>query len=187
MKNTIIKSQIKDIAQIMSGVYLPIVPNGEIAYLQVKDYLNPNPAKTAARVASTKRTEGNLLKKNDMLFASKGATYLSAIYNEEEPAVASTIFFVIRIANDIILPEYLCWYFNQQSTQSYFKTLQMGSVTPLIHKDSVEELHIPIPNKETQAKIVEASRMVEYEYQLRTQIACKRKRILDKILMNIIK
>ena len=183
MKNT----TIKNIASVTSGLFLPVVPSGEVAYLQVNDFSNPNAVAMASKTLATKRTETNMLHKGNILFACKGATYLSVVYNSDIQAVASTAFFVLRLRDANICPDYLCWFLNQPSIQAYFKYSQIGSNTPLIRKPIVEELEIPIVDMDIQIKIVEISKLAEQKRSLIQEISRKKQMILDQTLMNIIK
>lgn len=106
------KLKLKDIANIFSGIYERTDPNGDIIYLQTKDCSDSIVTKYASRVFPTSKTQKNLLQYYDILFACKGTNYLCLTYKQEEDAVASTSFFVIRVKSDKVLPEYLCWFYD---------------------------------------------------------------------------
>lgn len=178
--------KICEIANVSSGLYLQTIPDGEVAYLQVKDYSHQEPVKTAFKVAATKRTSANLLRKGDVLFAGKGASYLSAVFDEDIPAVASTSLFVIRITSAAICPEYLCWFLRQRQTQSYFKTFQTCTVTPLIRKSDIEELEVVVPEMNVQDKVVKTALLAERAYQLRIEIAQKEQFKAEQLIMQLI-
>lgn len=86
------KIYLKDLAEILSGVYEKTDPDGEIAYLQTKDCTDAVIIKYASRVLLTAKMQKNLLQEGDILFASKGVNYLSVVFREQEKAVASTSF-----------------------------------------------------------------------------------------------
>ena len=75
------KVKLRDIADIFSGVYAKGTPTGEVACLQVKDLFMPSPETTATRIELTPKLYNYILKKGDLLFAGKGATYLCEIFN----------------------------------------------------------------------------------------------------------
>lgn len=178
------KIYLKDIADILSGIYEKTAPEGEVVYLQTKDCTDRVVMKFASHIIQTPKIQKNLLQEGDILFASKGVNYLSVVFRENEKAVASTSFFVIRLNSTAVTPEYICWFLRQPSVEAYFKTHQVGSATPLIHKPAVENLEIPIPSLETQNIIVNIACLSQRETELQQKIIEKKKTIIQQLLMN---
>lgn len=178
------KRYLKEIANVLSGIYIKGNPTGKIACLQVKDLLMSSPETTASRIEYTPKIESYMLKKGDLLFAGKGTTYLCKVFNLDIPAVPSTTLYSIRLHSNIVSPEYLCWYLNHPSVVAAFKTIQAGTGTPLIHKPALENLEIIIPNQETQRLIVELSSLQKREKEILEAIAEKRMQITNQILIN---
>ena len=181
------KVRLKNVAEILSGVYLKGSPNGEIACLQVKDLLMPSPETTATRIDYVPKLDNYMLKKGDILFAGKGTTYLCAVFNFDLPAVPSTTLYSIRLHSSIISSDYLCWYLNHPSVVAAIKTAQAGTGTPLIHKPTLENLEIIIPDQETQRLIVELSTLQKREKEILEAIAEKRMQVTNQILINELK
>lgn len=181
------KTHLRNLAEILSGVYEKTDPDGEIAYLQTKDCTDEVIIKYASRVLLTAKMQKNLLQEGDILFASKGVNYLSVVFREQEKAVASTSFFVIRLKSPVVTPEYLCWFLRQPSIKAYFKSNQAGSATPLIHKPAVENLEIPVPSLEEQKTIVAIARLSKRAMELQQAIIEKKQTIVQQLLMNKIK
>lgn len=173
-----------DIAEVFSGVYAKSNPAGEIVCLQVKDLLMQSPETTATRIDITPKLLDYIIKKGDLLFAGKGMTYLCKVFDLDIKAVPSTTLFSIRLHNNDILPEYLCWYLNHPNVVAVIKSAQAGSVTPLIHKPTIENLKIIIPDMEMQKRIVGLSDLQKREEQLLKKIAEKRVQITNQILFN---
>lgn len=181
------KIYLKEVAEVLSGVYEKTDPDGEITYLQTKDCTDTIVTRHASRVFQTSKMHKNLLHEGDILFTSKGVNYLSVVFREQEKAVASTSFFVIRLKSPIVTPEYLCWFLRQPSVEAYFKTYQVGSATPLIHKPAVENLEIPIPSLTEQNIIVKIADLSQREKELQHAIIEKKHIIMQRLLMNKIK
>lgn len=181
------KVRLQEVAEILSGVYLKGSPNGGIACLQVKDLLMPSPETTATRIDYVPKLDNYLLKKGDILFAGKGTTYLCVVFNLDLPAVPSTTLYSIRLHSSIISPDYLCWYLNHPSVVAAIKTAQAGTGTPLIHKPTLENLEIIIPDQETQRLIVELSTLQKREKEILEAIAEKRMQVTNQILINELK
>lgn len=181
------KTYLKDIAEIISGVYEKTDPDGDIAYIQTKDCTDTVITKYASKVSQTPKMQKNLLQEGDILFAAKGGNYSSVIFREQEKAVASTSFFVIRLKSSAVTPDYLCWFLRQPYVMAYFKTYQAGSAAQLIHKPAVENLEIPVPTLAEQKIIIEISYLSQREKELQLAIIEKRQNIIQQLLMNKIK
>ena len=182
--NTNIRKKISEIAEVISGVYLQTAPYGEVTYLQIKDLLSESPEKTASKVTLSPKNERYLLAKGDLLFAGKGTTYLCKVFDLDIPAIASTTLYIIRLTSKDILADYLCWYLNQPSVMAMMKAQQVGTGTPLIHKQVVEDFEIPVPDLDTQQRIVELARLQAKEKELYQAIAEKRQLITNQLIMN---
>jgi restriction endonuclease S subunit len=178
------KKRISEIAEVASGVYLLTKPYGNIPYLQIKDILSEAPEKTASKVVLSGKNERYLLAKGNLLFAGKGTTYLCKVFDLDIPAIASTTLYIIRLTSKGILPDYLCWYLNQPNVMAMMKTQQVGTGTPLIHKQVVEDFEIPVPDLETQQRIVELAKLQAKEKELYRAIAEKRQLITNQLIMN---
>ena len=152
--------------------------------MQIKDLLFESPEKTASKVILSPKNERYLLAKGDLLFAGKGTTYLCKLFDLDIPAIASTTLYIIRLTSKDILPDYLCYYLNQPSVMAMMKAQQVGTSTPLIHKQVVEDFEIPIPDLETQQCIVELAKLQVREKELYQAIAEKRQLITSQLIMN---
>ena len=183
-KNTKSKTILSEVAEVISGVFLPATPYGDVSYLQIKDLLFESPEKTASKVILSPKNERYLLAKGDLLFAGKGTTYLCKLFDLDIPAIASTTLYIIRLTSKDILPDYLCYYLNQPSVMAMMKAQQVGTSTPLIHKQVVEDFEIPIPDLETQQCIVELAKLQVREKELYQAIAEKRQLITSQFIMN---
>ena len=183
-RHTKTKVRLQNIAKLSSGIYLKGSPAGNIACLQVKDLLMPSPETTATRIENIPKLDNYLLRKGDLLFAGKGTTYLCKVFDLNIPAVPSTTLYSIRLHSNLVSPEYLCWYLNHPSVIATIKTSQAGSGTPLIHKPTLENLEIIIPDQKTQQMIVELSSLQKREKEILEAIAEKRMQITNQILIN---
>lgn len=181
---TNIKRKISEIAEVFSGVYLQASPYGEVAYLQMKDFSSKSVEESALKVSLSPKSKRSLLKKGDLLFAGKGTTYLCKVFDLDIHAIASTIFYVIRLSDSGILPDYLCWYLNHPNTEAFIKAQQVGSGTPLIRKQILENLEIAVPDLKTQQQIVELARLQQKEKALLKALAEKREQLTNQLIMN---
>lgn len=187
------KTVLKHITNIQTGVFAKPIKEGEIVYLQAKHFdengqlisiLHPD---LLAESISGK----HLLQSGDVLFAAKGTKNFAAWYESKNlPAVASTSFFVIRLkenAVDKVLPEYLAWYINQPVSQKFLKGNAMGTSIVSISKSVLEELEISIPDLQTQKAILIISYLRISEKKLQQQIETLREKQIQQQIFNTLK
>lgn len=174
--------KLKEIANILSGVYLRPSPSGEIAYLQVSDLQGSPSERTTLKVDFVPKLSQYLLQKGDILFAGKGTKYLCQTFKLDIQAVPSTTLYIIRPKTKQVLPEYLCWFLNLPQTETTIKATQVGSSIPLIHKSSLEELEVPLPDFASQSRTLEIAALQQREQELLAAIAEKRTQVTNQII-----
>jgi len=187
-----LKTTLKHIASIQTGVFAKPVPNGEVIYLQAKHFDEGGQISTELHpdLMTDTISERHLLRQGDVLFAAKGTKNFAAVFNIIEPAVASTSFFVIRLENEYrhrILPEFLAWLMNHPVAQAYLKGQAMGSSIASISKGVLEELEVSAPNIVTQEIILQISNLRNKEIQLKQQIDVLKNKQIQQIINNAIK
>lgn len=180
------KCKIKNIAKILSGVYLRPSPSGKITYLQASDLQMSPSEKTTLKVDFVPKLSRYMLQQGDILFAGKGTKYLCQTFNLNIQAVPSTTLYIIRPDRKQVLPEYLCWFLNLPQTETTIKATQVGSSMPMIPKSALEELEVPVPDLATQSHILEIANLQQREQQLLSAIAEKRTQITNQILYKFI-
>lgn len=167
------KTIIKDIAHIQTGLFAKPSGMGELVYLQSKHFdengqlhvvLHPD-------LLAGGISEKHLLQDGDVLFAAKGTKNFAAVFeNHNEPAVASTSFFVIRPTDEKVLPNYLAWFLNNHNTQTQLKAQAIGTSIPSISKQVIENLEITLPSIETQKAILQIAKLRNQEKSLKQEI-----------------
>lgn len=184
------KTLVKDITNIQTGLFAKPAGIGELVYLQSKHFdefgqlhsvLHPDlPAEGIS--------EKHLLKDGDVLFAAKGTKNFAAVFeNHNEPSVASTSFFVIRPTDNKVLPQFLAWFLNNHSTQTLLKGQAIGTSIPSISKQVLENLEITIPRIETQQAILQITKLRNKEKFLKQKIESLREKQIQQQIINAIK
>ncbi|HCS21264.1 MAG TPA: restriction endonuclease subunit S [Bacteroidetes bacterium] len=181
------KTLLKDITKIQTGLFAKPSGNGEVVYLQSKHFdenghllgeLHPD-------LLSEGISQKHLLKDGDVLFAAKGTKNFAAVYEGHNPtAVASTSFFVIRLTDTTILPEYLMWFLNHPTTQTILKNSARGTDIPSIRKSVLEDLEISIPSLAKQRLVIRLATLAKKEYELRLAILQQRKQFIEQQIIN---
>ena len=185
------ETKLKHIASIQTGFYAKNpVTKGEIVYLQAKHF-NQKGILTddlLPDLLSATVPDKHLLKTGDILFAAKGTRNFASVFKGLDiPSVASTSFFVIRLYEQNILPDYLAWFLNYPDTQLYLKVNARGTSIVSISKDVLSDLVILIPTLKTQHSILKITQLREKELNLRKQIDILRDKQLQQQIINALK
>lgn len=184
------KTTLKDIATIQTGLFAKPIAKGDIVYLQAKHFSETGQLHTILHpdLKADNITEKHLLRTGDVLFAAKGTKNFAAVYeNHNEPAVASTSFFVIRLLENKILPEFLVWFLNHPSTQKFLKGKAIGSSIVSISKSVLEDLEILIPDLQTQKAVLQITQLRNTEKCLQKKIESLREKQIQQQIINAIK
>lgn len=184
------KTLIKDITHIQTGLFAKPSGLGELVYLQSKhfDEYGQLHAVLHPDLVSVGISEKHLLKDGDVLFAAKGTKNFAAVFeNHNEPSVASTSFFVIRPTDKKLLPQYLAWVLNSHSTQTLLKGQAIGTSIPSISKQVLENLEIAVPSIETQKAILQITKLRHKEKSLKQKIETLREKQIQQQIINAIK
>lgn len=184
------KTLIKDITNIQTGLFAKPDDMGELVYLQSKHFDEHGQLHSVlyADLPAEGISEKHLLKDGDVLFAAKGTKNFAAVFeNHNEPSVASTSFFVLRLTDKKILPEYLAWFLNHPGTQKLIKDNARGTSIPSIRKTVLEDLEISIPSIERQRMVIQLTALVRKENELRMSILQQRKQLIEQQIINAIK
>jgi restriction endonuclease S subunit len=184
-----LQSKIRDIATLQTGLFAKPLAMGEVVYLQSKYFDDQGNllAKLHPDLSREEISTKHVLRDGDVLFAAKGTKNFAAVYEEHNlPAVASTSFFVIRLFDSKVLPDYLCWFINNQNTQSSLKAQAMGTSIPSISKVVLEELEIPVPSLEKQKSVVAISKLRWHEKNIHAKLESLRDKKIQTQIINAI-
>lgn len=183
------KKRLKDIAGIFSGVYLKPNPEGDIYYIQAKNF---NKGEFHSAEPDLKFNIGihqYLLRPGDVLLAIKGNNNFAFHYDGTPgKAIASSTFIVIRIWDqDNLLPEFFSWYLNHPQTQLFFKDQSRGTDILSITIRLVKEIDVFIPSVAKQKIILELDKLRKKEKELRQKIERLRDDGVQQQLLQVIK
>ncbi|GJM35123.1 MAG: hypothetical protein DHS20C18_41240 [Saprospiraceae bacterium] len=181
---------LKHLAIVHTGTYQKPAPGGRVLYLQAKHFdeqgLIKNQALLIRDIPMDTRVAKHLLVHNDLLLIAKGKYNQLCIYKEDfGPAVASSVFFVIRLQSEKILPEFLMWYFNSRRIQLKLTRKNKGTSIPSIAKSVVTEMEIPVPELATQQKILDIHQLWSREQQLARQLLQEKEQFYENTLMQL--
>lgn len=129
----------------------------------------------------------HLLQEGDLLFTAKGAYNNAFLFRNQYPnALAASIFTVIRVVPQLILPGYLAWYINSPAAQHALERLKGGSAIPSINSKDLRDLPIPLPSLDKQRSIAELVDLLEREEALHLQLIQEKKRLVNQVIYDVI-
>lgn len=182
------KYKLKDICKISSGQTfrekIENKPNGDVWVIQMKDLgneynnINSEPSKVFRNEISTNQ----LLQKGDVLFLARGNNNKSFVFDWDEPTVAVSVFFILRVQYDKIDPQFLSWFLNHPTTQNSFLGAQEGATVASIKKQFIDELEIELPEIAEQKKIARIHELHLKEINLLDQLKQHRTELINSIL-----
>ncbi|RYE59445.1 MAG: restriction endonuclease subunit S [Sphingobacteriales bacterium] len=154
--------QLKNLADVRFGYYVQPEAKGDVQYIQARQFdgLGNMVSLSESSIDKDKKSEEHLLSEGDILFAGKGYRNFAWCYHRNYgPAIASSIFFVIRPDQNIVLPEYLTILFNRQKSQAYFAKLGAGTSINSIRKNELGEFKVPLLPMEQQHKVIALNKL----------------------------
>lgn len=153
----IMQKSLKEISQIRLGYFAQSFSDDGVAYLQAKQFDDIGNIISVSDVfiSGDPKSNSHMLCDGDVILAGKGNKNFAWCYREKfGPAIASTIFFVIRPDIKKVIPEYLVAMFNHPKSQLYFKQLGAGSNIQSIRKNELEDFNIAVLPLSLQVKVV---------------------------------
>ncbi|MFH1900575.1 MAG: restriction endonuclease subunit S [Patescibacteria group bacterium] len=184
---------IKDIALVIAGYTFrtALKPhlNGSLAVIQAKDissdlYINKN---NLTKIDLQKYQTNAIIERSDIIISSRGNFKANVIKDNTNNIIAASSVYVLRLLNKDVSPEYLAIYLNSLSGQKKIKEKRTGSVIKTILRKDLEDLKIPIPDQDTQQKIIELYKNNKAQQKLLTKKKILINQIVETSISNFLK
>jgi hypothetical protein len=128
------------------------------------------------RIKPSRDPSRYLVRCGDVLFLSRGTRNIAvALDSVPEPTIAPLLFFILRPTAGVD-PHYLTWCLDQPQVQAQVAQIRSGSGTPLIRRDALEKIIIPLPCLDTQRKVGHLAELMACERRLRERLDQERER-----------
>lgn len=162
-------------------------PSGDLAVIQGRDvdadalYVTPSPEKwlhvTSRDIRSS---DEHLLQKGDVLFMARGAKNYAVVIDEDlpQPSMAVASFHVLRPNRARVVPVFLAWLLNQDSSQTYFRANNTGTTIPMVNLDMLKAMPLRLPPLPKQLQIAALIRFTHHERILMEDLAKQRQLLL---------
>ncbi len=192
-----IKNSISEVVTIRFGLYMTTNENevedsesaDQVAYLQVRQFDENGKLLTPINdfLPLDNKSAPHLLNDGDVLFVGKGNRLFAWCYRESYgPAIASSIFFVLRPDKSKIYPEYLAAILNAPQTKSVFQQIGAGTSIFSIRKSELGAFQISLLPLEIQKKIVRLERFHTNEMELYRDIIKQKESLYKTVLSKLI-
>ena len=165
------------------------IPNGECLVIQMKNISSDHSAIVGEpqSISLYGINHNQLLNNGDILFMAKGNKNFATLYQSDHPAIAVSLFFIIRPDRNKVLPEYLTWFLNSSKAQAYFGQRQLGTSIKNIRKDALAQLEVDVPDMNKQKQIAELNNLMRTEKYLTQEYLEKKEVYLNQTMINLIK
>ena len=182
---------LKEIADIRTGYSFrtKLEPDvkGNILVVQLRELSEKNKIdiSTAEKINMHDISDNYLLRKDDLVFRSRGMDSTAAIMDiSSDNIILSAPFQRIRLRDRAaIIPEYLLWYINSKEAQTYFAINKTGTSVVMIPTAVLMDLPVVIPSLEVQKKIVAINFLSEREIEIQEELIRKKKLLTEALLL----
>lgn len=182
-------NKLKELVEIFSGhtfrERIESVPDGNIKVIQMKDLSDDyfSIVSLPTTIKSNEFSDKQLLKRGDVLFISKGTNNFALVFDEAYKAIASSVFFVLRLTSKQIDPYFLAWFINQENAQAYLHVGKEGSGVTNINKATLENLEVELIPKEKQQQLLTVHQLWNHEREISLALLEKKDRLIQQQLM----
>lgn len=122
------------------------------------------------RMTPTGSPENYRVQKGDVLFISRGVRNCAAVIESvPEKTIALATFYILRVYPTVD-PSYLAWCLNQPPIQAQIGQIRTGAGTPIVQRNALGDVQIPVPPLEEQKRLVELGALMAEELRLRKRL-----------------
>ena len=116
-------------------------------------------------------TDKYLLKEEDILLAAKGYRNFAWNYTADAgPCIASSTFYVFKVNQSMVMPEYFTLLINSPKVQHKLRFLGLGPVTPSIPKDELLNIKVNLPSMQEQINAIKIYSSIKQQIKLQRRI-----------------
>ncbi|MBH8608026.1 restriction endonuclease subunit S [Thermoactinomyces sp. CICC 10521] len=115
---------------------------------------------------------------DDVLFRLNYPNTAVFIGEEHAGLLVPSMFAVIRISDQSVLPEFLAWYLNSEEVKNHLLRFQSGTMMPVTNKRTLEQIVIPELPLGKQKAIVELAKLIWKEKQLYQRLIREREQFM---------
>jgi len=123
----------------------------------------------------------------DILFAARGSRNYAVLINQVTGQVVSAPhFYILRVNESSLMPEFLVWQLNQKPLQNYFDKLAQGKLTKSITRSMLEHAEITVPPLEKQTQILGLHKTLLQEKKLYAVLGSNADKLMNSIANELV-
>lgn len=187
--NKIRNQKLLNLCNLSFGHYLKSTQDKGISYLQVKNFSDDGEYLDNVENFVQKKSikESVLLEQDDILFVSKGMRFFAYKYETSiGAAIASSIFYIIKVDADLIKADYLVCILNHPKSMAYFNGVSAGSSIPSIRKKELLDFEIPVLSILEQEEIVKIYKLHAEQQKIVTELKQKNQSRFNQVINQLI-
>ncbi|MBU7008815.1 restriction endonuclease subunit S [Phosphitispora fastidiosa] len=127
-----------------------------------------------------------LTKEGDIVIRLSHPNTAIIIDHEQEGYIIPSLFAVIRLSTNVLLPEYLSIYLNSNVMKRFYVKGAIGSAIQIIKTSMLKDAVIRFPNLERQVKIVGLCRLIAKEKKLLSELVEEKFRYYNAVINKMI-
>lgn len=160
------------------------LPTGTHRLLQARDISRQNGLRpdTTIRFKPERNPDLYRVSRGDILLAARGQDHHAHLIDVDlSDVLASSIFYIIRPHEGIVLPRYLAWCLNQLDVQATLESASRGTGIGYIARPTMEHLPIMVPSIKVQTRIAETIDLWRRQQSLQARLDQKREQLIQSI------
>ena len=180
------KNYLGDIAEIQSWYYVRTSTDWDVIYLQAKDFDEFGDIKWDLKPELNPKEvqERQYLQDWDILYSAKWTRNFATVYKKEYwKCVASSTFFIIRLHNENIIPEYLAILLTEASKWKYFQDNISWWYIQSISKPVLQNYEIETPPLNKQKDIIKYYEIYKKQIKLYDKLKEKKEMFTNQIIL----
>jgi len=123
----------------------------------------------------------------DILFAARGSRNYAVLINQVTGQVVSAPhFYILRVNESSLMPEFLVWQLNQKPLQNYFDKLAQGKLTKSITRSMLEHAEITVQPLEKQTQILGLHKTLLQEKKLYAVLGSNADKLMNSIANELV-
>ena len=130
--------------------------------------------------------EAYLTRKDDVVIRLSEPYTAVHIDSDNVGLLISSHFCVIRLHENVILPEFLAWLLNSKYAKKEFAAEKIGSTVSIIRASFLHEFEIKSISKENQKLIVEINKLRIREHNLLSQLIEEKEKLCNQTIYKIV-
>jgi restriction endonuclease S subunit len=135
----------------------------------------------------TGKKQPDWLRRGDILFAARGLHNYAVLMDEDKPhVVASPHFYILRVKDAALLPEFLAWQLNQKPLQKYFERSAEGTLTKSVRRLVLADAPMTVPPLERQQQILCLHETIMHEKALYSELIRNGERVMNSIASQLV-